>query len=52
MLQVIFYVKGIKKGYKGYEMEDVAKKKAQPVYPAKNKIPIEKPDNPVGSLGY
>ena len=47
MLQVIFYVKGINKGYEGYEVEDVTKKEAQSVYSAKNKIITKKTDDPV-----
>ena len=41
-------MKGIKKGYEGYEVEDVTKKEAEPVYSAKNEIIIKKPDDPVG----
>jgi hypothetical protein len=48
MLEVIFDVKGIKKGDKGYEMENVTKKEAQSVYLAKNELPIKEPHDPVG----
>jgi hypothetical protein len=50
VLQVVFYVKGIKKGDKGDQMEDVTKKEAQPVYLAKNQIITQKGDDPVGPL--
>jgi hypothetical protein len=40
-------VKGINKGYEGYEVEDVTKKEAQSVYSAKNKIITKKTDDPV-----
>jgi hypothetical protein len=51
MLQVVFDVKGIKKGYKGYKMEDVTKKETQPVHSAKDDIITEELSDPVGSFG-
>jgi hypothetical protein len=50
VLQVVPYVKGIKKGDKGNQVEDVTKKETQPVYLAKDQIISQKAEDPVGPL--
>jgi hypothetical protein len=52
MLDVIFYMKGVKIGYEGYGDKYIPKHQAELVHPAQDKMKAQKIKNPMFPLGY